>query len=193
MPESALLFIPRALQRCPSSARLHLAHAFALEQQWLRGRTVAAQEPEIVARYEGAMKFPETAAEARVRAARFLSARGEHARALQMLEALDTPPPDPEVRYYTIIVRGQALRALGRADDAAAAFREALQTWPGAQSARVALMTLLMSGGNRGEAAALAEEIQNAAADQYDPWWTFWLGDYRRYPAVLERLRELAR
>ena len=38
-----------------------------------------------------------------------------------------------------------------------AAFRAALQAWPGAQSARVALMTLLVVRGNREEAAALAE------------------------------------
>ena len=37
MPENALLFIPRALQRCPTNPRLHLAYAFVSEQQWLRG------------------------------------------------------------------------------------------------------------------------------------------------------------
>ena len=37
LPDSALLFIPRALQRCPTSPRLRLAYAFVSEQQWLRG------------------------------------------------------------------------------------------------------------------------------------------------------------
>ena len=38
MPDNALLFIPRALQRCPATARLHLAYAFVL------GTAVAARQ-----------------------------------------------------------------------------------------------------------------------------------------------------
>jgi VWFA-related protein len=192
MPENALLFIPRALQRCPASARLHLANAFALEQQWLRGRTTPAQEAEIVSRYEQAMKFPDTDTEARVRAARFLYSTGQHDRGLAMLGGITAPTKDLDVRYCALLVRGQLLRASGRSDEAAAAFREALTMVPGVQSARVALMTLLVSQGKRDEAAALAEAVQTAPADQYDPWWTYWLGDYRVYPAILGRLRELA-
>jgi hypothetical protein len=47
LPDSALLFIPRALQRCPTAARLHLAYAFVSEQQWLRGGLTPAQEAEV--------------------------------------------------------------------------------------------------------------------------------------------------
>ncbi len=54
-------------------------------------------------------------------------------------------------------------------------------------------MTLLLNRGNREEAAALAEAVQMAPVDQYDPWWTYWLGDYRGYPAVRDKLRELGR
>ena len=91
------------------------------------------------------------------------------------------------------MIRGQILRARGRSDDAVAAFRAALATWPGAQSARVALMTLLVNRGDREEAAALAEAAQTASEDEFDPWWTYWLGDFRAYPAMLDKLRELAR
>ena len=82
---------------------------------------------------------------------------------------------------------------VGRSDDAVAAFRAALATWPGAQSARVALMTLLVNRGDREEAAALAEAALTASENQFDPWWTYWLGDFRAYPAMLDKLRELAR
>lgn len=192
-PDNALLFIPRAVQRCPANPRLHLAHAFVLEQQWLRGTAAANQEQDILQRYEQAMKFPETALEARVRAARFLYALGQFDRGLSLLDAATSPAADLELRYFTQLVRGQLLQASGRADEAAAAYRAALAAWPGAQSAQVALMTLLISGGSRDEAASLAEAIQIAPADQYDPWWMYWLGDYRMYPAILDRLRELAR
>ena len=193
MPDNALQFVPRALQRCPSNARLNLAYALISEQQWIQGRTTAAQEPEILTRYEQAMKFPETEPEARVRAARFLYGLGQFDRGLAMLDGIKASPADLELRYFASLVRGQLLRARGRMDDAAAAYRAALAAWPGAQSAQVALMTLAVGRGNREEAGALAETIQMAAVDQYDPWWTYWLGDYRAYPAVLDKLRELAR
>ena len=192
-PENALLFIPRGLQRCPASARLHLAYAVVSEQQWLRGTTTTEQEPEVVRRYEQAMKFPETATEARVRAARFLLALRQFDRGLALLDAVTSPAGDLEIRYFTHLVRGQLLRAAGRSDEAVAAFRAALATWPGAQSAHVALMTLLLTRGDRGESAALAEAVQAAPGDQYDPWWMYWLGDYRIYPAILGKLRELGR
>jgi VWFA-related protein len=193
MPESAILFIPRALQRCPTNPRLHLAYAFVSEQQWLRGGLTPAQELEVVRRYEEAMKFPETESEARVRAARFLHGLGNAERALDVLNGANRQPTDPEIKYLTELVRGQILRARGRHDDAAAAFRAALDAWPAAQSARVALMTLLLNRGQHEEAAALADAAQTASENEFDPWWTYWLGDFRGYPAILDKLRELGR
>jgi VWFA-related protein len=193
LPESAMLFIPRALQRCPAMPRLHLAYAFVSEQQWLRGGLTPAQELEVVRRYEEAMKFPETEPEARVRAARFLYGVGNFDRALEIISGGTRQSTDKEVQYFSELVRGQIQRARGRSDEAVAAFRAALAIWPGAQSARVALMTLLVNRGNREEAAALAEATQRASDEEFDPWWTYWLGDFRAYPAILDRLRELAR
>jgi VWFA-related protein len=193
LPDSALQFIPRALQRCPTSPRLRLAHAFVSEQQWLRGGLTPEQELEVVRRYEEAMKFPETEPEARVRGARFLYALGNFERALELLDGATRQSPDKEVRYFADLIRGQILRARGRSDDAVAAFRAALATWPGAQSARVALMTLLVNRGDREEAAALAEATLAASDNDFDPWWTYWLGDFRAYPALLDNLRGLAR
>jgi VWFA-related protein len=192
-PEDALLFIPRAVQRCPATGRLHLAYAVVSEQQWLRGATGPAQETEILSRYAQAMTFPEVETEARVRAARFRVALGQLDEALTVIDGITTPSADVEIRYLTHLVHGQLLRARGRMDDAAARFRAALAEWPGAQSAQVALMTLLFQDGRRAEAAALADALQTAPLDQYDPWWMYWLGDYRIYPAILDTLRELGR
>ena len=95
----------------------------------------------------------------------------------------------------TDLVRGQILRARGRTEDAAKAYQDALTIWPGAQSARVALMTLSLSRGDRQEAAKLADaaETETASDSPYDPWWTYWLGDYRAYPLIVAKLREVAR
>lgn len=193
-PENALLFIGRGLQRCPAAGRLHLAHAVVSEQQWLRGPMTPPQEADILQRFEQAMKFPDASVEARVRAARFLYGLGQFDRSLEMLAPVAaTPPTEPEMRYFAHLIRGQVLRALGRTDDAAAAFRAALGAWPGAQSAQIALMTLLANRGDRAEAAALAESVQIMPADQYDPWWMYWLGDYRHYPTIVNQLSELGR
>ena len=193
LPDSAMLFIPRALQRCPTTPRLHLAYAFVSEQQWMRGGVTPEQELDVVRRYEEAMKFPDTEPEARVRAARFLLALGNVDRALEVISGATRASEDREVRYLTNLIRGQVLRAKGRSDEAVAAYRAALVTWPGAQAARVALMTLLVNRGERDEAAALAEATQTASENEFDPWWTYWLGDFPDYPALLDKLRELAR
>ena len=51
----------------------------------------------------------------------------------------------------------------------------------------------MMSRGNREEAGKLADAIQIAPADQYDPWWMYWLGDYRIYSAIHGAVRVLDR
>jgi hypothetical protein len=193
-PDNALLFIARGLQRCPSSGRLQLAYAVVSEQQWLRGTTSPTQEADILSRYEQALKSPDTASEARVRSARFLYALGQFDRALSVLDPVVTrPPTELELRYFAHLVHGQILRAVGRLDDAEAAFRAALAAWPGAQSAQIALMTLLVHRGDRAAAATLAEAVQTTSVDQYDPWWMYWLGDYRLYPTILNQLSGIAR
>src|SRR5258705_226780 len=75
---------------------------------------------------------------------------------------------------------------------AAAAFRDAMAACPGAQSARVALMMLLMTRGDRQEAEALATKVQTAPPDPFDPWWSYWLGDFPALPELLAGLRGAA-
>jgi tetratricopeptide (TPR) repeat protein len=193
MTDAAMAFVGRAVERCPEAARLQLAYAVLSDQQWLRAATRATGETDVLPRYERAMKFPETDAEARMRAAWLLRRSGDLRRALALLDGAREPSADRQVRYLVELVRGQILRGLGRGDDAVAAFRAALTQWPGAQSARVALMTLLVNRGERGEAAALAESVETAPDEQFDPWWMYWLGGLRRYPADIAALRELAR
>ena len=192
MADSAMLFVPRAVERCPGEGRLHLAHALVSEQQWLRGTAGPDEGANILDRYKTAMKFSETNAEARMRAAWYLSRTGKLDDALALVEPRPTVT-DRYVLYLTDLVRGQIFRARGRLDDAAKAYRDALMTWPDAQSARVALMTLQIGRGDRQEAAKLAETAETASGDQFDPWWTYWLGDYRVYPAIVAKLRETAK
>jgi tetratricopeptide (TPR) repeat protein len=195
MADSAMLFVPRAVERCPGEARMQLAYAIISEQQWLRGSVGSNETDAIFERYQAAIKSPDTAAEARMRAAWFLCRLGRLDEALALAEVAPPAGTDPYVLYLTDLVRGQVLRARGRPEAAEQAYRDALAIWPGAQSARVGLMTLALSRGDRQQAAQLAEaaETEAASGDRPDPWWTYWLGDYRAYPAIVTHLREIAR
>jgi hypothetical protein len=85
------------------------------------------------------------------------------------------------------------LSALDRPDEAVAAFRTALASSPGAQSARVALMNALLMRGDRMAAEALAEQVQSESSAELDPWWSYWQGQYRLHPLAMARIRELGR
>ena len=90
-------------------------------------------------------------------------------------------------------MRGRVLEALEKFDEARAAYQAGRDAVPGAQSPRVALMRLLMRAGDRPAAEALAASIQTASDEAFDPWWLYWLGDYRHYDAIRDRLRERTR
>ncbi len=134
--------------------------------------------------------LPEASLEAGVRAAWFSYGRGDVDSASGLLPQAADSSPDRNVRYLYWLLKGHVLRAQEKVDESAAAYRQALEEWPEAQSARVALMTLLLARGEGEEAARLAEAIQTASADQGDPWWTYRRGDFRAYPAILAELRQ---
>ena len=110
-----------------------------------------------------------------------------------MITAATRAAEEREVRYLAIWFAGRYCGQRPFRRSRRPLFRSALVTWPAAQSARVALMTLLVARGERDEAAALAEATQTASENEFDPWWTYWLGDFPTYPALLDKLRELAR
>jgi len=139
------------------------------------------------------MTSPVTADEARARAAWFFHRTGRADRAQALVDRMSTAPGEPKVRYLTDLIRGEVRRAQGQREAAAASFRDALAVWPDAQSARIALMTLLIEQGSYPEAERLAVEVQTAPPDLFDPWWLYWLGDSSELPQRLAALRGLIR
>jgi tetratricopeptide (TPR) repeat protein len=202
-PEMARPFVDYALTRFPSEPRFVLARAFIADQRRplsvLRPRGTATSLPaalkthaeEVTARYDAAMKFSETAAEARVRKAWFLHRMGQDEEALSILTApAATAPPDALIDYLRHLFRAQVLDALGRTEDAVAAFRSALVVAPSAQSPKVGLMSLFVRQSDHRAAAELANIIQTAPTSVWDPWWGYWQGDYRLFGEAITRLRE---
>jgi VWFA-related protein len=193
-PAIAAIFVGRARIRCPQEPRLALAWAIVAEQQYLRGSSRAADAADAVVRlYTQAAENPSVAAEACLRSAWFLHRQGRFNEAFEQLGAVVDATASPDVRYLSALVRGQIARALSRPSEAEAAYRAALEAVPGAQAARVALMTLLVVQNRRDEASALADAVQSAPGNQADPWSAYDLGDSRLYPVMLANLRELAR
>jgi tetratricopeptide (TPR) repeat protein len=203
-PLGAQVFVDRALARCPDLSSLKLASAFLVDQEWPLGTTTPmpggivrkvdpARVQSVRSRYEAAMTSPDTALEARVRAAWFEYRIGNLDEASRYLDGAAGLTADRPILYLQALMRGHVLRAQHKPGQAIEAFRAALAVWPGAQSARVALMTLLLAEGDRAQAEALAEQVQAARDGQFDPWWLYWEGDYWAFPAIIGKVRELAR
>ena len=189
-PSVGSFFVERARQRCPTHPRLALAQAVLLDQQWSEAPE-PARAAQIQTLYDQARRLPDTAVEASVREAWFSYRRGNTDRALELLDVAPDGTPDLQVRYLLALVKGHVLRARGRLDAAESSYREALATWPGAQSARVALAGVLLARGEREEAGRLANAVLTADSSQIDPWWMYWRGDFRGYPGLIANLREL--
>jgi tetratricopeptide (TPR) repeat protein len=128
-------------------------------------------------------------AEARVRLARVLSQRGQHAAALIELNAV-TPQTDTVLTYYLHIVRGDAQRSLGQVDAAERSYRQALELFPNAQSARLALAHLArMRSDREGALALLQPTLATATPRDDDPWWEYHRGDGRNVDSLFRQLR----
>jgi hypothetical protein len=201
-PNSMDLFITRALDRFPDEPRFLLARAIAADQRTAAGGVLRWGSPTPAmagnldtARglYEALLGLPAVAAEARIRLAFLLHRRGMNDIALARLDDAATAPiEDVNLRYLHHLFRGHVLMELDRADEGLAAYRSALALLPTGQSARVALMNALYRRGDRAAAEALAEQVHTEPAVYIDPWWVYWQGQYRLYPQVMARLREMA-
>lgn len=200
-PDLTLQFVKDGLRLFPGEPRFVLAQAFAADQS--RALEPLARNGVLVAglvshlkdagnAYDAAMAADETAAEARIRKAWLLHRAGRRQDALALLEQAGSPQ-ERVLDYLRHLMRGRALDALDRTDEAAAAFRAALMLFPNAQSARVGLMTVLQRQGNGPAALELAELVQTTSPEAVDPWWQYWQGDYRLIATVITRLREQGR
>ena len=194
MADSAMLFVPRAVERCPGEARLHLAHAIISEQQWLRGtagRERGSRHPRPV---RAAMKFPgDRRRSADAGGVVSLAGPASSIRRWRLVDGPHSADTDRYVLYLTDLVRGS----------------DSPRTWPSRRRRR----SLSRGADNLAGRAVGARGVDDPPAepwrstgsrharrgggdahrpDQFDPWWTYWLGDYRVYPAIVAKLREIA-
>lgn len=131
-------------------------------------------------------------AEARVRLAHVLSARGKAAEAAALARQTLAAPLPSFVEYYGAMVLGRAEAQLGHPAEARVAFERAAARYPHSQAARVALSRLDLAAGHAAEAVeALVRMLGSGTPERIeDPWpWYFRLHqpDAQSY---LDALRE---
>ncbi len=143
-------------------------------------------------RYVEASKQDATRAEAFLRRGRIELALGRADRALEALDQVGTTD-DPNIQYLGHLFRGQGLERLKRFDEAKEAYEAALGLSPSAQSASMALATLLFRRGEREQADARVRALFEQPKKQDDPWWTYWPADYRHLNSRLAAMRELVK
>jgi len=199
---SSVAATDRALQRFPNDPRFILASAIATDQKWRTHGTVVTagstlpnqitegQVATVVSKYRAASASPETATEAHIRLGWFFHRIGRHAEAIAMLDAAPLAPHDPALGFLRHLFKGHTFVATDRLDDAIVAYRAATRAVPGAQSAQIALMSALAARGDSGAAEAMGAQVETAPPAG-DPWWNYWLGDYRWYAQARDALREL--
>jgi VWFA-related protein len=188
-PSVSRPYVQRASLRCPAEPRLKLALGVVLEQAARLDPAIKTNDT--LEAYRGIDPQSAAAVEGRIRTAWLLYRSGDIAAARQALPP--TAPDDTRLTYFFSLVSGHIQRANGELDAAEQSFGRALEAAAGAQSARVALVALLLDQGRAADAAALADTVEAASPDGGDPWWTYGTGDFHRYQDLIAALREAAR
>jgi tetratricopeptide (TPR) repeat protein len=111
--------------------------------------------------------------EARIRLGRGLSLDGRHDRAATELRTALAGTSQRRLQYLAQLFLGRAEEARKRPGAAREAYEAAAALYPGAQSPRLALSQLALTGGDRARAAEMLEVLAARARADADPWWSY--------------------
>lgn len=109
--------------------------------------------------------------------------------ALVVLEHAPPAPGDRSLTYLTQYLAGRMADMKGDRQTAEKAYRAALAAVHGAQSATMALATLLFLSDSPDEAFELMNGLYSTAAPVGDPWREYQAGDFRLWPQRIAELR----
>lgn len=172
-----------------SEARQRAERAFArgwipMHRDILAHRMFGLLEP-----FQGLTADRTVGAEASLRLGHTYYRIGRIAEALEILKHAEERAEDEFVLYLARYFRARAHEYSGKREEATAAYRQALQVVPNAQSASFPLATLLFTAGHRSEAAAI---IERALRDPIapDPWRHYQQGGFRSIPHLIIAARE---
>lgn len=174
------------------------------EEQWIdnepwnldaRGPSSTTRARSAAKLFEDAAQFAAVQGEALVRLSRVYLHLGRPMDAIAALDRIDRVGgglDDRTLRYWAHLFRGRASEALGRLDEAARAYADALALIPGAQVPATALAALERRRGRAAEAERWAVRALEATSPGSDPWHQYATGEFRFFSKRLETLRRMA-
>jgi len=140
---------------------------------------------------DAAAKFPEVAAEARIRGAALRIEAGQYADALDSLRQFDEAVSDGIQAYWATLLQARALHELKRLPEAESMYRTAATMWPEAQSPLTGGALVLFEMNRRDEAMAAADTARALPSTGADPWWSYMLADARFINRWRDQIRRL--
>ena len=124
--------------------------------------------------FRKALKAQPDHLEARIRLARVLGLRGEHAEAEALLRKAVADAEEPLLQDYAQLFLGAEKEALGDRDQARDFYGRAAVLYPDAQSPRLALSLLSVRDGRHAAALETMSAVLALPGDtRVDPWWTY--------------------
>jgi tetratricopeptide (TPR) repeat protein len=128
--------------------------------------------------------------EARVRLGRVLGRRGRHQDAIVELRRATMEADNRLLQYYGYMFLGAEASALDLVDEARAAYEQASELYPWAQSPHLGISALVARTGDRAEALAAIAPVLNGDEPVLtdDPWWTYYTSQARDLPDIVESM-----
>jgi len=172
--------LAHARARFPAETRFQLAEGVARYRDW----------PDDARKVFSALEDdPEVGAEALIRGGQLWLDRQAFDEAYERFNRAERQTRDPYVMYLAEYLRGVGLTRQRLPVKAEAAWRLAIRSWPGGQSASIALAALLARTGRSAEARRLIGASVNVDQPRPDPWREFGHGDDRFWSDLITRLR----
>ncbi len=212
--------LSHARERFPDDPRLRLAAAIAVAQRspheadrdeaWRSkdqllvqskagdrsapaGLVVWAMVTAAIDQFEALLDVPELRAEANLRAGYLWFVLHEHEKAQARFRLALQASPDRFLTYLAHFLSGRTHDAAAEPRQAETAYRRAIEAVPYAQAATSALAVRLFLDGRPDEAYALVDASFSARPRPADPWRAYGYGDFRFWPDLMRRLRQLVK
>jgi tetratricopeptide (TPR) repeat protein len=143
---------------------------------------------EAIPAFEPLTRVREVAAEAWIRTGLVYVTLSDHAAALKSFEAAQPLARTPQMIYLSHFLAARSLEALQRPDDAIGQYRRALDVMPGAESASIALSSLLFVRGESELSIAMINDVFGKTVST-DPGRLIGYGFYLHWPEIKAAMR----
>ncbi|HSC29158.1 MAG TPA: hypothetical protein VLD67_17915 [Vicinamibacterales bacterium] len=172
--------LDHVIPRFPKEMRFVLAQGIARDRDWT---------DDAVQVYRALENHPDVGGEAMMRLGAMQLRQRQVSDAVKSLERAETLTRDPYVVFLARYFKGRAFERQRHAREAEGAYRGAAAAVPHAQSATMALASLVFQDGRRTEAHALIRGMLAASPPPADPWRAYVHADDRFWPQLVGRLR----